>query len=93
MIINVKWDALLNHDPVHMIEREDVQKNLENLRGLYIDCGFRDQYNLHFGARQLVEKLENLGITHTYEEFDDTHSSIDYRMDISLPFLYRSLTE
>ena len=60
---------------------------------MYIDCGFRDQYNLHFGARQLVEKLEKLGITHFYEEFDDTHSSIDYRMDVSLPFLYKSLTE
>ena len=31
------------------------------------------------------------GIDHTYEEFDDTHSSIDYRMDRSLPFLYRAL--
>ena len=31
------------------------------------------------------------GIEHTYEEFDDTHSSIDYRMDVSLPFLYRAV--
>ena len=31
------------------------------------------------------------GIKHTYEEFDDTHSSVDYRMDVSLPFLYRAL--
>ena len=26
-----------------------------------------------------------------YEEFDDDHSDIDYRMDVSLPFLYRAL--
>jgi hypothetical protein len=26
-----------------------------------------------------------------YEEFDDTHSDIDYRMDVSLPFLVKSL--
>jgi hypothetical protein len=26
-----------------------------------------------------------------YEEFDGTHSNIDYRMDRSLPFLYRAL--
>ena len=25
-------------------------------------------------------------IAHRYEEFDDTHSGIDYRMDVSLPF-------
>ena len=31
------------------------------------------------------------GIRHTYEEFDDTHSDIDYRMDVSLPFLARAL--
>ena len=36
-------------------------------------------------------KLARAGITHTYEEFDDTHSGIDYRMDRSLPFLTRSL--
>ncbi|MDE0953660.1 MAG: alpha/beta hydrolase-fold protein [Candidatus Poseidoniales archaeon] len=88
-----KWATWLTHDPVHMIEKEEVQNNLRKLRGLYIDCGFKDQYNLHFGARQLVEKLELLGITHIYDEFEDTHSSIDYRMDISLPFLYKSLTE
>jgi hypothetical protein len=27
----------------------------------------------------------------SYEEFDDNHSDIDYRMDVSLPFLYRAL--
>jgi hypothetical protein len=26
-----------------------------------------------------------------YEEFDDDHSDVDYRMDVSLPFLYRAL--
>ena len=31
------------------------------------------------------------GIAHTYEEFDDNHSDVDYRMDVSLPFLYRAL--
>jgi hypothetical protein len=32
------------------------------------------------------------GIRHRYEEFDDDHSDIDYRMDVGLPFLYRALT-
>ncbi|MGZ5062788.1 MAG: hypothetical protein ACXWAU_12990 [Usitatibacter sp.] len=31
------------------------------------------------------------GIEHVYEEFDDNHSDIDCRMDVSLPFLYRAL--
>jgi hypothetical protein len=36
-------------------------------------------------------ELARRGIRHVYEEFDDTHSSIDYRMDVSLPVLYRAL--
>ena len=34
---------------------------------------------------------DGTGIRHTYEEFDDNHSDIDYRMNVSLPFLYRAL--
>ena len=30
-------------------------------------------------------------IDHVYEEFGDNHSDIDYRMDHSLPFLYKAL--
>ena len=30
-------------------------------------------------------------VAHVYEEFDDNHSGIDYRMELSLPFLYRAL--
>jgi len=92
-LIPERWQAWLDWDPVVMLERKDVQKNLASLKGLFIDCGQQDQYNIHFGTRQLAVRLEELGIEFTYEEFDDTHSSIDYRMDISLPFLYRSLTE
>ena len=32
-------------------------------------------------------------MTHRYEEFPDNHSSVDYRMDESLPFLAQALTE
>ena len=85
------WERWLAHDPVVMVERDDVQTNLRKLQGIFIDCGARDQYNIHFGTRQLSDRLKKLKIEHTHEEFDDTHSSIDYRMDISLPFLYRVL--
>ena len=44
-----------------------------------------------FGARLLSKRLAEHRIAHVYEEFDDTHSSIDYRMDASLPFLSRAL--
>ena len=53
--------------------------------------GWRDQYHIHFGSRILSKRLAEQGIRHVYEEFDDNHSDIDYRMDVSLPFLYRAL--
>ncbi len=65
--------------------------NLNRLKALYIDCGTDDQYNLVFGARQLHRKLDARGIAHRYEEFPDNHSSVDYRMDESLPFLAKAL--
>jgi len=32
-----------------------------------------------------------LGIEHVYEEFDDNHSGLDYRMDRSLPLLWEKI--
>jgi len=84
-----RWAQWRRHDPIHLVGR--FARNLKSLRGIYIDCGWRDQYHLHYGARILSRLLVAHGIRHRYEEFDDTHSSIDYRMDVSLPFLYQAL--
>ena len=88
-VIPERWREWRKHDPVNLVEK--YRKNLRTLRGIYIDCGRRDQYHLHFGARILAKRLAAARIRHTYEEFDDNHSDIDYRMDRSLPFLYRAL--
>jgi hypothetical protein len=84
-----RWKNWLRHDPVHLVGRH--AKALRSLRGIYIDCGWRDQYHIHYGTRILSLRLAEAGIGHTYEEFDDNHSDVDYRMDVSLPFLYRAL--
>ena len=62
------------------------------LKALYIDCGAKDQFNLLYGARRFVRRLKELGIAHRYEEFPDDHTGVDYRMDISLPFLAQALS-
>ena len=87
-----RWEAWLAHDPVEMVRRPECQENLRKLRGLYLDCGSRDQYHLLYGARQFVAVLEEAGIPHRYEEFDDDHTAVDYRQDVSLPFLYEAIT-
>ncbi len=88
-LIRERWERWLAHDPLRLVERPECQDSLRRLRGLFLDCGFRDQYCLHYGARAFVRKLEAASIEHRYEEFDDDHSGIDYRMDRSLPFVYR----
>jgi hypothetical protein len=84
-----RWKAWQRHDPVRLVDR--YRRNLRSLRGIYIDCGWRDQYHIQYGSRLLSKRLHAARIPHRYEEFDDNHSDIDYRMDVSLPFLSRAL--
>ena len=84
-----RWKRWRANDPVNLVAK--YRRNLESLRGVYVDCGSVDQYHIHYGARILSKRLLEAGIEHVYEEFDDNHSDIDYRMDVSLPFLYRAL--
>jgi enterochelin esterase family protein len=83
------WARWLEHDPVQLADR--YAANLKKLRLLFIDCGLRDEFNLHFGARQLVKKLKALAVPYEYEEFDDGHMNIQYRYDVSLPKLAGAL--
>jgi S-formylglutathione hydrolase FrmB len=87
--IEARWSEWLKHDPINLVAKH--RANLKSLRGIYVDCGWRDQYHIHFGARIFSKRLHAAGIRHTYEEFNDNHSSVDYRMDQSLPFLYKAL--
>jgi S-formylglutathione hydrolase FrmB len=84
-----RWRRWLRHDPVNLVAR--YARNLRALRGVFIDCGWRDQYRMHYGNRLLSQRLAKHRVPHVYEEFDGTHSGIDHRMDRSLPFLYRAL--
>jgi hypothetical protein len=88
-IVEERWQRWLRWDPVRLVESHGDA--LGRLRAVYIDCGRKDQYHLLWGARMVHASLERQGIEHRYEEFDDDHSDVDYRMDVSLPFLYRAL--
>jgi enterochelin esterase-like enzyme len=88
-LLRARWRRWQSHDPINLVGR--YAANLRKLRGLFIDCGWRDQYRIHYGSRILAKRLTEHGVPHRYEEFDDTHSGIDYRMERSLPFLYRAL--
>jgi len=83
------WQRWLRHDPLNMVESRAQQ--LASLELLYIDVGSRDQYNIQYGTRSFVKRLNQLEIEHVYAEFDGTHSGIDWRYDNSLPILAKAL--
>ncbi len=88
-VIAERWANWLQWDPVVMAETLGTE--LKKLKALWIDCGTQDQYNLVYGARRLHRRLKAQGVAHIYEEFPDNHSSVDYRLDRSLPFLAKAL--
>jgi len=90
-LIPERWDNFLAWDPVRMVETR--AEGLKTLKALYIDCGDVDQYDLVYGARRMHRALARHGVEHDYQEFSDNHSAVDYRMDVSLPFLAKALSE
>ncbi|WP_026369156.1 alpha/beta hydrolase [Kallotenue papyrolyticum] len=84
------WTRWLEHDPVRLVER--YADNLRRLRLIFFDCGTRDEYHLHYGARILAERLRALGIAFEHEEFDDDHRGTWYRYDVSLPKLAAAIS-
>jgi enterochelin esterase-like enzyme len=88
-LIPERWALWTRWDPLVLATTRTAE--LKKLKGLFVDCGAEDQYHLHYGARRLHRLLGAHGVPHVYEEFPDDHSSIDYRLDVSLPFLERVL--
>lgn len=84
------WARWREHDPVNLVDRH--AEALKKLRLIYIDCGARDEFNLHWGARALAAKLRRIGVSPVCEEFDDGHMSIAYRFDVSIPLLVRAIS-
>lgn len=72
-------------DPVVACRR--YAKNLRRLRGVFLDCGLRDEFSLQVGTRILAKRLRELGLRPVHEEFDDGHMGISYRYDASFPWL------
>ncbi|HEV3015133.1 MAG TPA: alpha/beta hydrolase-fold protein [Actinomycetota bacterium] len=83
------WARWLALDPVRMAAGHADQ--LRSLRGIYLDAGRRDQFWLDLGAAAFSAELDALGIGHTFELVDATHSAIEYRYPTGLAFLAERL--
>jgi enterochelin esterase family protein len=83
------WQRWLDWDPVRLCAR--MGDSVRKLRAVFLDCGKSVEFRLYVGARQLAERLRSLGVAVRHEEFEDSHMSIEYRYDTSLPFLWDAL--
>ena len=85
------WNRWLALDPVYMARKPEYQKALKSMRGIYIDCGRRDEYMLDLGAEAFRRELDKMGLhkDHDYffELFDATHAAIEYRYPIAMKYL------
>ena len=81
-----RWAQWKSWDPLNMIEDH------HNLPDCWIDVGNKDQYNIQYGLRQLHNRMNELGIKHEWEEFEGTHSGIDHRLDLSLPWVAKQIS-
>jgi S-formylglutathione hydrolase FrmB len=83
------WERWRAWDPVNMVDKH--MDALKKLALVYVDCGTKDEFTLHWGARALVHKMKEGGVHVVSEEFDDGHMSISYRYDASLPLLVKAI--
>lgn len=81
-----RWRA---RDPVNLVGKKSAA--LRSLRHLHVECGLRDEYHLQHGARVLHARLEQQGVPHSFDLFDDGHRGLMYRYKSSLPALVRAL--
>lgn len=79
------WARWLEADPARFVPLR--LGAFRQLRSLFLDCGTRDEFNLRWGTRMVVEALRAGGVEVVHEEFDDGHRGIDYRYARSLAHL------
>ncbi|QDU67751.1 alpha/beta hydrolase [Engelhardtia mirabilis] len=79
------WRRWLSFDPLEAV-RPHAQA-LRSLEYLHVECGLADEYNLQWGLRRLVRKLQELDVPHVHEEHSGGHRGTDDRYLRVLPRL------
>jgi len=78
------WQHWLAHDPLTLLNDNSHVDALRQAKLVYLDCGNRDEYTLHIGARIFAKRLTDLKVEHHHEEFNGGHRHTQYRYDVSL---------
>jgi pimeloyl-ACP methyl ester carboxylesterase len=89
-IIPDRWNKWLAYDPV--VSWRPRSEQLRRLRGIRLDVGYNDEYDLQYGHRILSRAMAAAGIAHEAVEHDGTHGSrLFERIQLSLEWFSRTL--
>jgi hypothetical protein len=84
---NIDWDVFAQwqaHDPYLLVEEHVSSLMTQNI---YFDCGDQDELTLYPHSQDMDQKLNDLGIPHTFEAYSGTHSNLIYdRLEVSFQF-------
>ena len=86
----VIWENWLKLDPARNI-RENLER-IRSMKGVYLDVGFSDEFNINFGMRIMHRILEKTSVPHVFEEFEGGHFNITYREEYALSYLAERLS-
>lgn len=84
------WNKWLKFDPVRLVRK--YKSNLKKLEMIYVDCGTKDEFNLQAGERIYCSKLKQNGIKYIQKEFSAGHMSVQYRYDVSFPYISKHIS-
>jgi S-formylglutathione hydrolase FrmB len=85
------WARWLQLDPVRMAEPH--ADALGSMRRIYLDAGREDEFFLDLGAKAFANELTRLGIKHSLELFDGTHSGNAHSIPAAIRELVLALNE
>ncbi|MCL5731344.1 MAG: esterase [Candidatus Thermoplasmatota archaeon] len=83
------WALWQDHDPAR--NSVNYTRQMESLYFSYFDVGIMDEFQLVWGHRSLEKHLRESGIKFTYEEYEDGHFGLNYRLEKSLPAMVNAL--
>jgi S-formylglutathione hydrolase FrmB len=87
------WDRFLGCDPVRMVPRH--AEALRSMRGIWIDGGRSDEFNLDLGAEAFRAALESIGVGDPvvrFELFDGRHGDTEWRYPPALAWLAQRIS-
>lgn len=83
------WENWKKLDPARNMN--DNLETLAAMKGIYLDVGGSDEFNINFGMRIMHNILSKHSIDHLFEEFEGGHFNITYRYEKSLAYLAERL--